>query len=35
MNEHSTNLKIYFEKVETSASATSMDFLATLEKLTQ
>ena len=35
VDEYSTNLKIYFEKVETNVSATRMDFLAALEKLTQ
>ena len=35
MDEYSTNLKIYFDKVETNASATRMDFLAALETLTQ
>ena len=35
MDERGTNLKIDFEKVETNASATMMDFLAALEKLTQ
>ena len=35
VDEYSTNLKIYFDKVETNASATRMDFLAALEKLTQ
>ena len=34
MDEYSTNLKRYFEKVETNASATRMDFLTALEKLT-
>ena len=35
VDEYSSKLKIYFEKVETNASATRMDFLAALEKLTQ
>ena len=35
VDKYSTNLKIYFEKVETNVSATRMDFLAALEKLTQ
>ena len=34
MDEYSTNIKRYFEKVETNASATRMDFLTALEKLT-
>ena len=35
VDEYGTNLKIDFKKVETNASATTMDFLAALEKLTQ
>ena len=34
-DEYSSNLKIYFEKVDTNASAARMDFLAALKKLTQ
>ena len=35
LDEYSTNLKIYFEKVETNVSATRMDFLAAFENLTE
>ena len=35
MDEYGTNLKIDFDKVETNASATRIDFLAALEKSTQ
>ena len=33
LEENCTNLKTYFQKVETNASDTRMDFLTALEKL--